>query len=69
MATGTTASPPENTRTPALLSNARSTRSCLSSEDPADRFLAATADVYDLTLVTADERLLRGKGFRTLANR
>ena len=38
-------------------------------EDPADRFLAATADVYELTLVTADERLLRGKGFRTLANR
>lgn len=37
-------------------------------EDPADRFLAATADVYDLTLVTADQRLLRGKGFRTLAS-
>lgn len=37
-------------------------------EDPADRFLAATADVYELTLVTGDERLLRGKGFRTLAN-
>jgi predicted nucleic acid-binding protein len=26
------------------------------------------ARVYDLTLVTADERLLRGKGLRTLAN-
>jgi PIN domain nuclease of toxin-antitoxin system len=38
-------------------------------EDPADRFLAATAEVFELTLVTADERLLRGKGFRTLANR
>jgi PIN domain nuclease of toxin-antitoxin system len=38
-------------------------------EDPADRFLAATAEVYELMLVTADERLLRGKGFRTLANR
>jgi PIN domain nuclease of toxin-antitoxin system len=38
-------------------------------EDPADRFLAATADVYELTLVTGDERLLRGKGYRTLANR
>jgi PIN domain nuclease of toxin-antitoxin system len=38
-------------------------------EDPADRFLAATAEVYELTLVTADERLLRGKGFQTLANR
>lgn len=41
----------------------------LEHEDPADRFLAATADVYDLTLVTGDERLLRGTGFRTLANR
>ena len=38
-------------------------------DDPADRFLAATAAVYDLTLVTSDPRLLRGKGFRTLANR
>lgn len=37
--------------------------------DPADRFLAATADVYGLTLVTADEHLLRGKGYRTLASR
>jgi len=37
-------------------------------DDPADRFLAATAAVYELTLVTADERLLRGKGFQTLAN-
>jgi PIN domain nuclease of toxin-antitoxin system len=41
----------------------------LEHEDPADRFLAASAAVYELTLVTADERLLRGKGFRTLANR
>jgi PIN domain nuclease of toxin-antitoxin system len=41
----------------------------LEHDDPADRFLAATADVYELKLVTADERLLRGKGFRTLANR
>lgn len=38
-------------------------------EDPADRFLAATAEVYELTLVTADERLLRAKGIRSLANR
>jgi PIN domain nuclease of toxin-antitoxin system len=38
-------------------------------DDPADRFLAATAQVDELTLVTADERLLRGKGFRTLASR
>lgn len=41
----------------------------LEHEDPADRFLAATAEIYDLTLVTADGRLLRGRGFRRLANR
>lgn len=33
----------------------------LAHDDPADRFLAATAIVYGLTLVTADERLLRSK--------
>ena len=38
-------------------------------QDLADRFLAATAAVYDLTLVTADENLLRGKGYRLLPNR
>ena len=38
-------------------------------EDPADRFLAATAAIYDLVLATADARLLAGKGFRTLTNR
>ncbi len=37
--------------------------------DPADRFVAATAVVYDLTLVTADSRLMDGPGYRTLANR
>jgi PIN domain nuclease of toxin-antitoxin system len=37
--------------------------------DPADRFLAATARVYDLTLVTADERLLGATGLSTLANK
>jgi len=37
--------------------------------DPADRFIAATAVVYDLTLVTADERLLRCRQYPTLANR
>ena len=41
----------------------------LAHDDPADRFLAATAEVYELTLVTADDHLLRGKGFRTLANK
>ena len=41
----------------------------LSHQDPADRFLAATARVYDLTLVTADHRLLASKRIATLANR
>ena len=41
----------------------------LEHSDPADRFLAATAVVYDLTLVTADARLLDGPGYRTLVNR
>jgi PIN domain nuclease of toxin-antitoxin system len=34
--------------------------------DPADRFLAATAAVFDLTLVTADRHLLSGSGYRVL---
>lgn len=38
-------------------------------QDPADRFLAATAKVYELTLVTADAHLLRSREFETLANR
>ena len=38
-------------------------------EDPADRFLAATAQVLDLTLVTADQRLLGLANIRTMANR
>lgn len=38
---------------------ARATRLLkLPHEDPADRFLAATAKVLELTLVTADERLI-----------
>ena len=40
----------------------------LGHEDPADRFLAATAAVYDLTLLTADDRLLEGSGFSVIAN-
>lgn len=35
----------------------------LAHSDPADRFLAATASVYGLTLLTADERLLSGNGY------
>lgn len=38
----------------------------LDHKDPADRFLAATARAFDLTLATADRQLLNGKGFRTL---
>lgn len=38
-------------------------------QDPADRFLAATAQVLGLTLVTADERLLALKDIATMANR
>ena len=38
-------------------------------EDPADRFIAATARVYELTLVTADERLMGVEGLEVLANR
>jgi PIN domain nuclease of toxin-antitoxin system len=37
--------------------------------DPADRFLAATAQVFDLTLVTADQQLLGLGTIRTMANR
>ncbi len=37
--------------------------------DPADRFLAATAQVLGLTLVTADEKLLGLGNVQSLANR
>jgi PIN domain nuclease of toxin-antitoxin system len=37
--------------------------------DPADQFLAATAKVFDLMLITADEHLLKVPGIRVLANR
>lgn len=37
--------------------------------DPADQFLAATAKVFDLTLITADEHLLALPDIRVLANR
>lgn len=40
-----------------------------SHQDPADRFLAATARVLELTLVTADARLIDATGFAVLANR
>ncbi|MFZ3341215.1 MAG: type II toxin-antitoxin system VapC family toxin [Terriglobales bacterium] len=37
--------------------------------DPADHFLAASAKVFGLTLVTADEMLLATPGIKVLANR
>ena len=46
----------------------RSREITLPHEDPADRFLAATASVYDLTLITADTKLLEGDGFKVLSN-
>jgi PIN domain nuclease of toxin-antitoxin system len=41
----------------------------LGYRDPGDRFLVATAKVYDLTLVTADERLMEIPGLKVLPNR
>jgi PIN domain nuclease of toxin-antitoxin system len=41
----------------------------LGYRDPGDRFLVATAKVYDLTRVTADERLMQISGVKVLANR
>jgi PIN domain nuclease of toxin-antitoxin system len=39
----------------------------LPHDDPADRFLAATANAHDLVLLTADRRLLDCAELRTLA--
>ena len=39
----------------------------LPHQDPADRFLAATAVVYDLTLVTADTRIITAEAVSVLA--
>lgn len=41
----------------------------LPHQDPVDRFLVATAAVYRLTLVTADERLLRSRAISVLPNK
>jgi PIN domain nuclease of toxin-antitoxin system len=38
----------------------------LPHQDPADRFLAATAAVYDFTLVTADTRIIDAKSITVL---
>ena len=36
--------------------------------DPADHFLAASAKIFDLTLLTADENLVRLPEIRVLSN-
>lgn len=41
----------------------------LPHRDPADRFLVATARIFDLTLVTADQVLLKARQVSMLANR
>ena len=41
----------------------------LKHQDPADRFIVATAKVHGLTLVTADARLLRCRDVEVLPNR
>jgi PIN domain nuclease of toxin-antitoxin system len=46
----------------------RSREVALPHADPADRFLAATALIYELTLVTADEALIRAKPCPVLAS-
>ena len=53
------------TREVAFVSRTLKTR----HRDPVDRFLAATAQVFDLTLVTADADMLNIKGLNTLPNR
>ena len=40
----------------------------LPHNDPADKLLAATARAFNLTLITADENILRGSGFAVMAN-
>lgn len=37
-------------------------------KDPGDRFLAATAKVFDMTLVTSDQRLLNVPNLKVLPN-
>ena len=47
----------------------RSSTIDLPHRDPADRFLAATAEIFELTLVTDDRRLLAGTSWNVLPNR
>ena len=47
----------------------RSREVSLPHQDPADRFLVATALTYELTLVTADETMIEAEACPILANR
>ena len=40
----------------------------LPHQDPADRFLAATALVYEFTMMTMDQRLLKAEWLPTFTN-
>jgi PIN domain nuclease of toxin-antitoxin system len=41
----------------------------LAHSDPSDRLIAASAKVFNMTLVTADEKLIAAPGIQVLANR
>jgi PIN domain nuclease of toxin-antitoxin system len=41
----------------------------LGHSDPSDRFIAASAKVFDLTRVTADEKLIAAPGVKVQRNR
>jgi PIN domain nuclease of toxin-antitoxin system len=41
----------------------------LTHTDPSDRFIAASAKVFDLTLVTADKQLIAAPGIKVLSAR
>jgi PIN domain nuclease of toxin-antitoxin system len=41
----------------------------IAHSDPSDRWIAASAKAFDLTLVTADEKLIAASGIQVLANR
>lgn len=47
----------------------QSRRLSIPTQDPADRFIAATAHVHELTLVTDDRNLLEIEGVSVLSNR
>ena len=47
----------------------QSRRLPIPTKDPADRFIAATAHVHELTLVTDDRNLLEIEGVAVLSNR